>query len=234
MRTVQFLLLTGMTVFLCGACAGPSEIRVTGARYEAQTELTVPRDGETGGSAREAEGSSAEHPPADTDAAEGALSPVPAGTDIRVYVCGAVREPAVYALSPDARVCDAISAAGGFTDDADTQWLNQAQKLSDGQMLVVYTAEETARMEQQGVLRADGGSVPRTDASSAAPGKDMVNLNTASREELMTLPGIGESKADSIIRYREETGPFASPEDVMNISGIKDSVYSRMKDRITV
>ena len=65
-------------------------------------------------------------------------------------------------------------------------------------------------------------------------GETRVNLNTAQREELMTLPGIGESKADSIIRYREEHGAFTSPEEIMNISGIKSAVYSKIRDRITV
>ena len=168
---------------------------------------------------------------------------------IAVYVCGAVMEPGVYYFQEGARICDAIDAAGGFLVMADSQWLNQARILSDGEMLVVYTQEETAALREQGIAQ---GSTVNPDPASAAPGQAsgseaspasggdgsgsevLVNLNTASREELMTLPGIGEAKADAIIRYRTEVGLFASTEDVMNISGIKTSVYGKIRDHITV
>ena len=102
-------------------------------------------------------------------------------------------------------------------------------------MLKVYTAKETALMKEQG----SGGDREQEafgqsgqNAGSGSDGK--LDLNTASREQLMTLPGIGESKADAIIRYREENGSFSSAEDIMNISGIKERVYSQIRDRITV
>lgn len=155
---------------------------------------------------------------------------------IIVYVRGAVKKPGVYFLQDGSRVYQAIDAAGGFTAAADRQWLNQAEILTDGEMLTVSTLEETSRMKAAGLTQNEaspaGTSTGNTSSSSA--GGAIVNLNSATKEELMTLPGIGESKADSIIRYREENGPFASPEDVMNISGIKNSVYSKIKDRITV
>ena len=234
MRTGQFLLLAGMTAFLCTACAGPAEIHVSGVLSTGETDLitAVPEPRLTEAGFGQTDGWESLRTEKDADGS--AQSESPAGSDIMVYVCGAVREPAVYALSPDSRICDAIDAAGGFSEDADTQWLNQAQKLYDGQMLVVYTSEETARLEQDGITRGSALPGTYTADTSAASSEDAVNLNTASRDQLMTLPGIGASKADSIIRYREETGPFASPEDVMNISGIKESVYSKIKDRITV
>lgn len=145
---------------------------------------------------------------------------------IAVYVRGAVKKPGVYYLPDGSRIYQAIEKAGGFTEEADTQWLNQAELLTDGEMLTVVTMEETSEMEE--------AAVPAAVSAGSAGQTSLVNLNSASKEELMSLPGIGESKADSIIRYREENGPFASPEDVMNISGIKTSVYSKIKDRITV
>lgn len=169
---------------------------------------------------------------------------------IAVYVRGAVMKPGVYYLPDSSRVYQAIEAAGGFRADADTEWLNQAELLSDGEMLTVSTREETAAMKEAG-QSAGGETFPQSGVSpagqqgksSAGAGSSkagtsvsggLVNINSASKEELMTLPGIGESKAESIIRYREENGPFASPEDIMNISGIKNSVYGKIQNRITV
>ena len=167
----------------------------------------------------------------------------PASEEIAVYVCGAIQSPGVVYLPAGARVCDALEKAGGFTERADSQWLNQAKLLSDGEMLIVYTKEETAAMSEQGI--AMGGTMPLQglsagdDSGSTVPGSPspadavvtLINLNTASKEQLMTLPGIGDAKADAIIRYRTETGLFASTEDVMNISGIKNSVYEKIRDR---
>ncbi len=162
---------------------------------------------------------------------------------LAVYVCGAVQEPDVYYLPVGARIYDALQAAGGFTEDADSQWLNQAQPLTDGQMLLVYTAQETAQMELEGAKRGENasGTVSSASGSGGAAGSgststdsSVVNLNTGTKEQLMTLPGIGESKADAIIRYRTETGMFGCVEDIMNISGIKNSTFEKIKDRITV
>ena len=173
---------------------------------------------------------------------------------IAVYVCGAVQKPGVYYLPAGSRVCDALQAAQGFTQQADSEWLNQAQIVSDGQMLVAYTKDETDAMRQSsgkmslqdvsgsGSAPAMNGSPPSgntagMDSAASAEGADaggLVNLNTASKEQLMTLPGIGEAKADAIIRYRTESGCFASTEDVMNISGIKNSTYEKIRDRLTV
>ena len=132
-------------------------------------------------------------------------------------------------------MCDAIDAAGGFSQEADTQYLNLARPVNDSEMVSVYTMDETALMKEQGTGEEAGTGLPDVsggDSSGSESGK--VDLNSASKEQLMTLPGIGESKADAIVRYREETGPFSCTEDVMNISGIKDRVYSQIRDRITV
>ncbi len=156
---------------------------------------------------------------------------------IMVYVCGAVRTPGVYSLPENSRVYEAVQEAGGFLTQADQEWVNQAGILQDGQKLKIYTLEETKELEAQG---SSQGQIPEsgtpkenlTEAGAIQPGK--VKLNTASKEELMTLPGIGESKAEAVIRHREEQGKFQTIEDIMQISGIKDAVFAKIKDRITV
>ena len=158
---------------------------------------------------------------------------------IAVYVRGAVRTPGVYHFEAGTRVYQVIEAAGGFTPEADTEWLNQAQIVSDGTMVTVYTAQETDEMKAAGIRSENGegaaaGVKEPVSAGTKGAAAGLVNLNSASREELMALPGIGESKADSIIRYREENGAFSSTEEIMNISGIKSAVYSKIQDRITV
>ena len=132
-------------------------------------------------------------------------------------------------------MCDAIDAAGGFSQEADTQYLNLARPVNDSEMVSVYTVDETALMKEQGTGEENDPDLSGlSEEDSSGSGSGRVDLNNASKEQLMTLPGIGESKAEAIIRYREESGPFSCTEDVMNISGIKDRVYSQIRDRITV
>lgn len=140
-----------------------------------------------------------------------------------VQVCGAVNAPGVYEMEPGSRVCHAIERAGGLRDDAWDRDLNQAQPLEDGQKIYVATVEEAQAAD------AAAGSGEQTAQET---GK--INLNTADAAALMTLPGIGQSKADLIISYREEHGRFSAPEDIMKIQGIKEGVYQKIADRITV
>ena len=148
---------------------------------------------------------------------------------IRVFVCGAVIKPSVCTLPEGARVQDAVDAAGGFRADADREWLNLARTLADGEQIRVPTREETSAY-------ADGNAAVSGMAASTTPGmKDgKIDLNTADAALLVTLPGIGEAKAAAIIAYREEHGGFSSAEEIMQISGIKQSIYERIRDRITV
>lgn len=159
-------------------------------------------------------------------------------TEIRilVYVCGAVQKPGVYSLPENSRVYEAVWEAGGFLPQADPEWVNQAGILQDGQKLKIYTREETKALEAQGSSQGQipESGIPQTDQTEANASSEKVNLNTASKEELMTLPGIGESKAEAVIRHREEQGKFQTIEDIMQISGIKDAVFAKIKDRITV
>lgn len=137
---------------------------------------------------------------------------------IYVQVSGAVVSPGVYELPEGSRVFEAIELAGGLTQEADAGQMNQAQVLSDGQMIYVMRQGESVEEGESEAESEDG----------------KVNLNTATEEELMTLPGIGQAKAKSIIVWREENGDFTRIEDLMEIEGIKDGVFSKIKDSIKV
>lgn len=158
-----------------------------------------------------------------------------------VYVSGYVNNPGVYELSAGSRVIDAIDAAGGYSKEAYDNYLNLASLISDGQMIYVPSEEEVesgsiergvaSGADGSGVGGVTGGNGGGNGGNSSGSGT-LVNINQASKEELMTLPGIGESKADKIIAYREENGRFSTPEGIMEISGIKDGLYNKIKDKI--
>ena len=137
---------------------------------------------------------------------------------IYVQVSGAVKNPGVYSLPEGSRIFEAVELAGGLTEQADINSINQAQVLSDGQMIYVYAIGEAELKNQETAEKDDG----------------LVNINTASVEQLMTLPGIGQSKAEAIVSYREEQGAFEKIEELMNITGIKEGVFSKIKDQIKV
>lgn len=155
-----------------------------------------------------------------------------------VYVAGYVNNPGVYELSAGSRVIDAIDAAGGYSKEAYDNYLNLASLIADGQMIYVPSEEEveSGSIERGVASGADGsgvGGVTGGNGGGNSSGSGaLVNINQASKEELMTLPGIGESKADKIIAYREENGRFSTPEGIMEISGIKDGLYNKIKDKI--
>lgn len=142
-----------------------------------------------------------------------------------VYVCGEVKNPGVYELEAGSRLYEALNAAGGVTKKAAPTYLNQAELLEDGEQIYVPAQDEIQEKD--------------TEKTSGNPGKSArddgkINLNTASKEELLTLPGIGEAKAQSIISYREEHGKFGAAEEIMNIEGIKDGVFNKIKEQIIV
>ncbi len=177
------------------------------------------------------------------------------GTVIWVHVCGAVRKAGVYELPAGSRVYEAVQEAGGFATDADESYVNQAQRLSDGAKLVIPTVEQVEEaagdsraeagqigiVEQAGVQQAGygvsdagtGDGAGQTDpVSAAADGR--ININTASEAQLCEIPGIGATRAAAIAAYRQEHGGFSSIEEIMNVSGIKEGTYAKIKDRITV
>ena len=137
---------------------------------------------------------------------------------IYVHICGEVNNPGVYELAEGSRIFEAVEAAGGFTEEAAQASLNLAQVISDEEQIVILTQDEAAEKARQEREQAAG----------------IVNLNTASKEQLMTLTGIGESRAEDILRYRQESGGFQAIEEIMNVPGIKESAYLKIKDSITV
>lgn len=149
-----------------------------------------------------------------------------------VHVCGAVQSPGVYTLAEGSRIYEAVAAAGGLLPEADEAYLNQASCVTDGEQIYVPTQQEV--LEQSATLVRSGQSVTAQTESGAEPQDAKVNLNTATKEQLCTLPGIGESKAQSIISYRETQGAYGQIEDVMNVEGIKDGLFQKIRDRITV
>ena len=143
---------------------------------------------------------------------------------VYVYVCGAVNAPGVYELNEDARVFEAITLAGGMTAEAAPEAVSQARTVADGEQIYVPTVREV-QMQGAGVEDIVTGN---------ADVNGKVNINTAGKEELMTLTGIGEAKAQSILDYREEHGRFGSIEDLMLIEGIKEGVFNKIKEDITI
>ena len=144
--------------------------------------------------------------------------------EICVYVCGQVKHPGVYRLDADSRICDAIRLAGGLTGKAASVSVNQAEKMQDGQQIYIPTQEEY-----------NAGGFSETMVSSSADSSDgKVHLNTATKDELKTLSGIGESRAESILAYRDSHGAFQSIEELMNVEGIKEGIYQKIKDQIAL
>jgi len=141
--------------------------------------------------------------------------------NIFIYICGAVNAPGVYELPSGSRVFEAVEAAGGLSAEADTRSLNQAELLTDGEQITVYTVWEVSASGaagEPGVNEDDG----------------LVNINTADVSELMTLPGIGEARAGAIIAYRERHGAFETAQDICNVTGIKEKLYARIENLIKV
>lgn len=136
---------------------------------------------------------------------------------VYVYICGNVNEPGVYSVNDGTRIYQVIELAGGLTEEAAADGINQAETVCDGDMIYIPCEGE---------------------ATKAASGDDedsvLVNINTADQDKLMTLPGIGEARATAIIDYRDQSGGFSSIEDIMNVSGIKESAFNKIKDYICV
>ena len=182
----------------------------------------------------------------------GSESVLPAVTGqgvIYIHVCGAVRQPGVYELKAGSRVYEAVQAAGGFAEGADQDYVNQAQTLGDGIKLVIPTMEEAVEAREREAV--SGTTQEETshiqigivgDTSSAGSAgeeqtKDSdgrININTASEAQLCDIPGIGATRAAAIAAYRESHGGFQKPEDIMKVSGIKEGMYEKIKDSISV
>lgn len=162
------------------------------------------------------------------------LRPAPTEAPIEVHVIGAVPRPGLYKFPPGARVQDAIDAAGGLLASANANAVNLAALLDDGQQLdIPYEAggEPTDfGSSQQSQLPLSEPAQPDSQSTDS----ELVNINTASFEELDTLPGIGPTTAQKIIDYREANGPFSVIEDIMNVSGIGPATFEDIRNLISV
>lgn len=162
---------------------------------------------------------------------------------IYVDVCGAVANPGVFQLAAGSRVFQAIEAAGGYLPEAALTCVNRAGVLTDGQQLYILTQEE---MERQGLdpaemsgasdgqMNGSAGTGQNTEMTAQVQQDNRININTADEAQLTTLTGIGATRAQAIIAYREENGPFAAIEDIMNVQGIKEGTFAKIKDEIVV
>ena len=176
---------------------------------------------------------------------------------VKVDVKGRVKKEGVYELDLNSRVIDAINKAGGLKENANTEYINLSKKLTDEMIIIIYSNEEVSKFkeEEKQIIYIEykcecpdnindscitENDVVNTNDVEEATGNNKseetsdkrVSINNATQEELMTLPGIGESKADNIIKYREEHGNFKKLEDIINVSGIGEKAYSKIKDYI--
>ena len=208
-------------VLLAQACFLLAGCEAGGKPEDGLEELEISSGGENAG---DSGGKAAEKSGGDSGQAAGEHGgDVSEEGDVYVYVCGAVNAPGVYELKEGARVYEAIQLAGGLTEAAAADAVNQARIVTDGEQIRVPTVEE-AQNQGAGVA----GEV--TEGTE----NNKININTAGKEELMTLTGIGEAKAESIMDYREKNGSFTSIEELMQIEGIKEGVFNKIKDDITI
>lgn len=165
-----------------------------------------------------------------------------------VDIKGEVNNPGIYKLKKGSRVIDVVGEAGGLTESADTSVINLSKKITDEMVIIIYSRQEVENwvatkqqeeylqkkclLEEEGQVENDACIEEKTEPEEKQP-STMVNINTATKEELMTLPGIGETKAEAIISYRKKT-PFKKIEDLKNVSGIGDSTFEEIKSNITV
>lgn len=221
-RRLAGLLLAALLV-LCGCTKKEELLLLDGeaAPLEADRTEEMPSEEESGGEKPDENLT----PPEEADFAE-------KPDVIYVHVCGAVLRSGVYELEAGSRVYEAVQAAGGFAEDADRNYVNQAQELGDGIKLVIPTLEEAAANIQAGITGDTFPAGAEKDGQAADGGR--ININTASETQLCEIPGVGKTRAAAIIAYREAHGGFQKPEDIMQVDGIGEGMYGKMKDSIRV
>ncbi len=154
---------------------------------------------------------------------------------IFVDIKGSVKTPGVYELNINSRVIDAIKASGGLNKDANTSYINLSKKLEDGDVIIIYSNKEIEEAEKQDNIievPCDCSNI-KNETNEEETSNSKININTASLEELQTLNGIGESKAALIIEYRTSNGKFKSIEELKNVKGISEKIFSKIKENIT-
>ena len=160
---------------------------------------------------------------------------------VKVDIKGAVNKPGVYEVDESARVIDVIKIAGGLTKKANTEYINLAKSVENEMIIWVYTNDQIKDFIKQDIVyeyiekdcNCPSVSTSACVGSNNSEKNELININKATKDELMTLTGLGESKALSIIEYRNRT-PFTKIEDIKNVNGIGDSVFEKIKNYITV
>ncbi len=212
-------------MFIClvfSGCSGKDEVMTFGIDSLAGEEFETGTDNDEAAPDRpEQEGGGTGE--ADTAGDEN----VEADEEILVYVCGAVNEPGVYRVPKEGRVTDALELAGGFCEGANRVYVNLAASLRDGEQ-IYFPFEDEDASEIGG--KTESGEKPSGDAFGDEGGP--ININTADKDALCRIPGIGDSKAAGIIAYREDNGRFYTIEDIKNVTGIGDALFNRIKDYI--
>ncbi len=158
---------------------------------------------------------------------------------IYVDLKGAISTPNVYKLLSGSRVIDAINEAGGLLKNANTRFINLSKELKDGDTIVVYTNEEIEEAKKQEIIYVETPCVCEEIKNDACYNEEKdthgkININNANINELMTLSGIGESKAKAIIEFRNKNGLFSSIEEITKVSGISETLFNKIKENITV
>lgn len=160
-------------------------------------------------------------------------------SQVVVYICGAVKHPGVYKFTAGSRVNDAINAASGFKKGAARTAINQARVLEDGEQITIPTLKQVKRKQLSKTTDGDNFQDKTTDNENTQSSEKesqgtLININTASVGELTSLSGIGQNRADAIIEYRQSNGRFQSIEDIMKIPGIKQGIFNKIKNKISV
>jgi competence protein ComEA len=226
-KSIYLMAVTGCILALVSGCGSRKEAVLLATAVTQEEASSGGEAAVAGDSVGTADGSTSGEEAAGAGDSVGTADGSTSGAEnVFVFICGAVVNPGVYEVENGSRICDVLELAGGFGEDAETDYLNLAEPVSDGQKVYVPTQGETAT-----ALFA-GEETETAEAVEEASGR--VNINTASKEVLVTLPGIGESKADNILAYRAEHGGFSSIEEIMEIPGIKEAVFSKIKELITV
>lgn len=158
---------------------------------------------------------------------------------IYVDLKGAIEAPNVYKLEKGSRTIDLINEAGGLLNNANTRFINLSKELKDGDAIVIYTNEEIEEAKKSNIIYVETPCVCEEVKNDACYNENnnndsKININEATLEELMTLSGIGEAKAKSIIEYRETNGKFNNIEDIINVQGISETIFNKIKENITI
>lgn len=151
-----------------------------------------------------------------------------------VDIKGMINNPGVYEVDSDLRVNDVIELAGGLKEGADTSNINLAKLVSDEMTIIIYSTEEVLEKFKQEVCICNCPYIQNDACINSNNDSNLININTAGIEELTTLTGIGDVKAEAIIKYRSEVGKFKTKEELLNVEGIGEALFEKIKDNITI